>query len=314
MGEWLEQLVPWGTEVIVWSQSLSNDWLEAVFLFFTMLGYQPFYFLALPLVYWCVDKKLGAGLGFASLFSAWLNSLVKFVFRIPRPADPRIRIPIPDVNPSFPSGHAQNAVVFWGYLASHVRSVGFWIVAVIAILGTGLSRIVLGVHYPQDVLGGWLIGIVLFLVYLRLEPPVRRWLGRQGRGVQFALAVSVPLILIFVHPAGLQGRYPAEDAVTAMAALTGFGIGIIMERDWVRFRVPGPRRQKVLRYLAGLFIVLVFYLGPALLVDEHWPQPLEAVARYVRYGLLGWAVAFLGPWIFVRLRLAEQASDSEGDR
>jgi hypothetical protein len=116
----------------------------------------------------------------------------------------------------------------------------------------------------------------------------------------------VPLLLIVVHPAGLDGRYPAEDAITSMAAAAGLGIGVVMERTWVSFRVEGPWWHRVLRYVVGLVIVFLLYLGPALLVPDHWSQPIESVVRFLRYGLLAWGMAFLIPWIFVRLRLARQ--------
>jgi len=38
MGEWLQSLLPWGTEAIVWVQSFIPPWLEALFQFFTFLG------------------------------------------------------------------------------------------------------------------------------------------------------------------------------------------------------------------------------------------------------------------------------------
>lgn len=307
MESWLQSLVPWGTEVIVWAQSHSNYWLDAVFAFFTFLGYEQFYLLVLPVVYWSIDKRTGMGLGCVSLLSAWVNSAIKFVFLIPRPSDPRIRIPFPETIPSFPSGHAQNAVVNWGYLAYRFRNRAFWLVALVAMVGIGLSRVFLGVHFPQDVIGGWLIGLVLLALYVRAEPPVSRWLGRQSPAVQLVLAVLVPTVLIFLHPADAQGRYPAEGAITIMSALIGLGIGVIMERAWVRFRVDGIWWLRLVRYLIGLLVIIPFYLGPALLIPEHLPPGQGAALRFVRYALLGWVVAFLGPWLFVRLRLAHES-------
>ncbi len=311
MGGWLESLVPWGTEVIVWVQSFSNSRLDAVFMFFTFLGYEEFYLVILPLVYWSIHKEVGIKLGFISLFSAWLNSAIKYLFAIPRPSDPRIRVPLPESTPSFPSGHAQNAVVNWGYLAYRAGSLVFWLVAILMILGISLSRVFLGVHYPQDIVGGWLIGLVLLVVYVRVEPPVSRWLGRQTAGVQLALAVFLPLAMILVHPADTLGHYPAEAAVTPMSALLGLGVGIVMERAWVRFRVEGVWWRRGIRYVAGLLVVAVFYLGPKMLLPEHLGYGLETLSRFARYALLGWAVAFLAPWIFVRLRLADQAGGSK---
>ncbi len=310
MDGWLESLVPWGTGIIVWAQSLGNDGLDTVFMFFTFLGYEEFYLVILPLVYWSIHKEVGIKLGFISLFSAWLNSAIKYLFAIPRPSDPRIRVPLPQSTPSFPSGHAQNAVVNWGYLAYRAGSLVFWLVAVMIILGISLSRVFLGVHYPQDIIGGWLIGLILLVIYVKAEPPASRWLGRQAMGVQLVLAVLLPLALILVHPADTLGYYPAEAAVTPMSALFGLGVGIVMERAWVRFRVEGVWWRRVIRYLVGLLVVAVFYVGPKLLLPEQSGYGLETLARFARYALLGWVVAFLAPWIFVRMRLADQVPGS----
>ena len=306
MGDWLESLVPWGTEVIVWVQSLSNPWLDAVAISFTNLGNEEFYLLALPVIYWCIHREVAVSLSYVSLLSAWLNSVIKYLFKIPRPSDPRIRILWPADQPSFPSGHAQNAVVNWGYLVYRFRKPVLWLVAVIAIVGIGLSRIVVGVHYPQDVIAGWLIGLVWLLVYVLVEPPVSRWVGQKRPVFQALLALGLPLLLIFVHPADTAGHYPAPEALTAMGALAGLGVGVVMERAWVRFRVAGVWWRRTLRYLVGITIVGLLYVVPKLLFPDDLAYGLEAPLRFVRYALVGWAVAFLAPWLFARLRLAER--------
>lgn len=306
MGEWLESLVPWGTEVIVWAQSLSNEWLDAVWEFLTRLGYAEFYFVLLPFIYWCLNRRIGAGLGYVALLSEWVNSFIKHIFRIPRPNDPRIRVPLPETSPSFLSGHAQNAVVNWGYLAIRFRNPIFTVIAVIVILGIGLSRIFLGVHFPQDVIGGWLVGLVLLLVYIWAEEPVTTWIAGQRSAVQVALAIGGPVVLIFLHPADTEGFYPTERAIIPMAAMVGFGLGLIMERAWVRFTVEGAWWRRILRFLLGLALVAVLYLGSRVLIPEGLAHGLESLLRFVRYALVGWAGSFLAPWLFVKLRLAPQ--------
>lgn len=76
---------------------------------------------------------------------------------------------------SFPSGHSLEAVAFYGVVAlivfRHTRQKAFSsiapILAILLILGIGLSRIYLGVHYPTDVAAGYLTGSVwLAAVYL----------------------------------------------------------------------------------------------------------------------------------------------------
>lgn len=309
MQEFLESLVPWGTDVLVQGQSLSSEWMVAVFAALSFLGNEEFYVLLLPLVYWCLDRRIGIALGYISLLSAWLNSAVKYIFAIPRPTDPRLVVDYPETSPSFPSGHAQNAVANWGYLAVRFRKAAIIVAAIVLIVLIGLSRIVLGVHFPQDVLGGWLIGLLLLVAYAWAQPRIARWLAVQSRGTQAVLAVIVPLLLLFVYPADTEGRYPAEPAVTTAGTLLGFGLGIVMERAWLRFSVDGSLGRRTLRLLAGLVVLLVFYAGPRLLLPEGMDYGLEALVRFLRYALSGWVAAFLCPWIFLRLRLADREPD-----
>ena len=307
MGEWLESLMPWGTDVLVAIQSYSSEWLVAFFTFFTYLGREEVYLGLVALIFWCVDRQIGIGLAYLSLLSAWINNALKYLFAIPRPSDPRLVIPLPETSPSFPSGHAQSALANWGYLALRFRNRILWAAVIIVIVGIGLSRLVLGVHFPQDVIGGWLIGLVLLVVYAWAEMPVRRWVGGQKTMVQLVLAIGVPLLLLFLHPVDTEGLYPAKAAIMPTSAMVGLGIGLIMERAWVRFTVDGEWWRRGLRYLLGVILVGIVYLGPKLILHEEMPYSLEATARFVRYALVGWVGAFLGPWLFVRLRLAGQA-------
>ncbi|MBN1135815.1 MAG: phosphatase PAP2 family protein [Anaerolineae bacterium] len=311
MDQWLESLVPWGTNAIVWVQSVVSQGLDPIFKFFTYLGYEELYLVLLPLVYWCISKPVGIGLGYIAMLSAWLNGAFKNIFDIARPCeapnscDTPIRIPLPETSFSFPSGHAQNAVANWGYLALHFRRWTGWVVAVILMLGIGLSRIVLGVHFPEDVIGGWLIGLVLLAAFALFAPVVGHWVARQKMPVQVALATGLPFLLIFLHPTDRAGLYPAEDAVKTMSALIGMGVGVLMERAWLGFRVDGAWWRRALRLLVGLVIVVIFYAGPKLIIPDGLPYGLDTAVRLVRYVVLGWVIAFGCPWLFVRLKLAD---------
>ncbi|MFE9774425.1 phosphatase PAP2 family protein [Streptomyces sp. NPDC005931] len=73
---------------------------------------------------------------------------------------------------AFPSGHAMTATVVLGLLLwlLHRRGVGrvLWhtvlTLAVVSVIGVGLTRVWLGVHWPTDVVGGWLLGTLVVTV------------------------------------------------------------------------------------------------------------------------------------------------------
>jgi undecaprenyl-diphosphatase len=77
---------------------------------------------------------------------------------------------------SFPSGHSALGMVAYGIVAvlvSRSRLPARWRTAIIVALGAlvaliGLSRIWLGVHYPTDVIAGWVAGGVIVLAYAAL--------------------------------------------------------------------------------------------------------------------------------------------------
>jgi len=88
----------------------------------------------------------------------------------------------PDVEPhlvmvktsSFPSGHATSSMIFYLTLALALTAGTRWrrIAAAGSIflsLLIGTSRVMLGVHWPSDVIGGWAFGMLWVLLTLRLS-------------------------------------------------------------------------------------------------------------------------------------------------
>lgn len=119
----------------------------------------------------------------ASCGGWFINSALKLLFQRPRPdLVPHLR----DVMTlSFPSGHAmQSAVVYLtlGALSMHIaqRRLSKFYCMSVAMLATALvgsSRIYLGVHYPTDVLAGWLIGLSWALLCWMIERSLERRAG-----------------------------------------------------------------------------------------------------------------------------------------
>lgn len=97
------------------------------------------------------------------LSGSWLlNGIFKSLFRRKRP-DLWASSKRP-MDYSYPSGHAMSAISFYGLLAAsltHCLSIPLGVTATLATgltLGVGFSRVYLGVHWPTDVLSGWVAG------------------------------------------------------------------------------------------------------------------------------------------------------------
>ena len=84
---------------------------------------------------------------------------------------------------SFPSGHATSSMIFYLTVALALAAGTRWqrpaaVVAVILSLCVGLSRVMLGVHWPSDVVGGWSFGLLWVLLTLK---PAERLLRADSR-------------------------------------------------------------------------------------------------------------------------------------
>ena len=292
MGEFLKSLMPWGADAIVWVQQFSSGALDALFKTATYMGKEQFYILFLPILYWCVNKYVGRAVSVVFLLSEYVNGFLKDLFGLPRPHDydPRIRAPLPETSPSFPSGHSQGSLVFWGGIASLVRRWWMWIVSTVLVLLISLSRIYLGVHFPQDILGGWIVSLVILALYL--------WALRLLRGVrvplaaQIALALAVPLLLFVLHP--------SESATMVTGVAFGMLPGFVLEARVVRFSAGGVWWKRIVRFVVGVIPLLALYLGLKVVFPEG------EMFRFVRYALVGLWAGWLAPWTFVALRLADR--------
>ena len=115
-----------------------------------------------------------------------LEFALKLCFQRARPV-PFFDIPAPH-SYSFPSGHALGALCFYGMLAHEMTAVTdrralqwlLWMVAVIMILVIGFSRIYLGVHYPSDVVAGYVAGVVWLMAMILAEREFPKWRHRRG--------------------------------------------------------------------------------------------------------------------------------------
>jgi membrane-associated phospholipid phosphatase len=169
-------------------------------MFFSFLGSEQFFLLIAPAIYWCINAQIGLRLGIFLALTAGVNSILKLIFHGPRPYwyDPRVIALAGESSFGVPSGHSQSAVVVWGSLAASIGKRWLGLLAGVLIILIGLSRMYLGVHFPLDVLAGWLIGLLLLWILIKIEPPVLSWLRQKNLGAQISAALFASLLIILI--------------------------------------------------------------------------------------------------------------------
>jgi len=292
----MEALLQWGIDLILAIQQIHGPALDSIFRAITFMGEEEFYLLLLPLLFWCIDSRLGACLAILLLFSSYLNADLKDLFQQPRPFNfnPNVQLAYAE-GFGLPSGHAQSSMIAWATIATWTRKTWFWVAAIVLIVLIGFSRVYLGVHFPTDVLVGWSIGAALLGLYLALQPKIGNRLAQLSLCLQILLALAIPIVLFLIHP--------VADTAAIMGALAGVGVGLTLRHQYISLNISGTWWHCALRFLIGIAVVFALYLG------LKWLFPSDGLVFYhallfLGYGIIGLWVSLGAPWLFRILRLA----------
>jgi YegS/Rv2252/BmrU family lipid kinase len=156
-----------------------------------------------------------------------LTTGVKLFYGRARPTwqDPVHRL----VSKSFPSGHASSAAALAGVLmvlalmlirkANARRAV--YVGAVLLALVIGYDRVLLGRHFPTDVIGGWLLGAFVVLVWLSVYSPLPRSHAESADPLPQAVP-SDRVLAVVLNPIKVEDIGQFRSIVAAMAAEAGW--------------------------------------------------------------------------------------------
>lgn len=151
----------------------SSPFVKGVTVFFA----EYFPYLVIVLFALCVYREapifyrkflyLGEGLIAGVLARAGVEVIRFVVFRLrPFASDPTIHALISESSYSFPSGHAGFFFALATVVYAHNKRVGSWFF--VSALLIGIARVASGVHYPTDILGGAVLGVLVGYGVVRL--------------------------------------------------------------------------------------------------------------------------------------------------
>lgn len=249
---------------------------DSFFSFITNIAVDYYAFIIPLIIFWTYNKRKGIisllSLGVSDL----LNAFTKIIFCIYRPwiRDSRIK-PLEAALPgatgySFPSGHATCAgAVYSSLIYNFKKHKGIVILSVLMIALTMFSRNYVGVHTPQDVFVGLLLGIISTLIAVAIANFVEK--NKNGDiivliiGIVFAIAVIV-FAQVKAYPIDyVDGKIIVDPEVLKVNSFKGPGefLGILfawfIERRFIKFDTSGTTYQKVLRCLVGVLLLVFLY-------------------------------------------------------
>jgi len=325
----MEMLWQPGISIILWLQSLGPG-VTAPMRLLSFLGQVEFYLIILPALYWCWDSKKALRLGVLLMLSGALNEALKVAFHQPRPfwVSPAVKALSVETTFDLPSGHAQQAVCVWGWLAHRTRRAQAWALAVLLIVLISVSRAYLGVHFPHSLVLGAAVGAALLGAFARWERTASVWLARLSLPKQLGIALLASLSLLGLTGAALaslqgwsvptpwtqlvlqKAGEPIEAlapvyAVMSAGVLFGLGAGAAWLRHRGGFSAKGTIIQRLLRYPLGMAALVILWFG----VESRLPDGMGPVAlglRYLHASLIGLWVAGAAPLLFRRLGLADR--------
>jgi len=329
-GGHMNPLIDFGISFITTFQSLGS-WLETPMKAFSFLGSENFYLIFLPLIYWSIDAKLGIRIGFILFTGASINQYFKLPLHGSRPywVNTDVRAMASEIGFGVPSGHAEIGTGLWGMIAAYYRKTWIWVTALLLIFLVGLSRLYLGVHFPHDVLTGWILGFLTLWIIVRFWEPVEVRVKQMSfwNQIGLAFAASMAILLIgvlifffsrnFVLPhewfanaahANADAPDPFTFSMETIVLSAGVLFGLCTGLAWMAprggFSASGLVWKRAARYVIGIIGVAIIYVG----LKAIFPSGDTFVSylfRYIRYIFVGFWVSGGAPWTFAKLNLIE---------
>ena len=267
-------------EYLLFLQNFRNSINDALTPFMEGISFFAISYIVLLIafVYWCIDKKKGLFIFFALKISHLINAVVKLTACVYRPWIKDARV-LPAGNAietatgySFPSGHTMMSVPIYGSLAifTKKRKLLCSLFIILALL-TMFSRNYLGVHTPQDVLVGCVMGLLSIYITGRVFEYIERYPEKENKvmAIIFVLALAgFAYVNLKSYPMDyVNGKLlvnPNKMTVDSWGDIGGLMALIIMyciEKRCVNFSATGFNPKGIILGIIGLIPLALMIYG-----------------------------------------------------
>jgi hypothetical protein len=201
---------------------------------------------------------------------------------------------------SFPSGHAQVGIFLWCGFAYYLRDKRLSIVCLFVGLMIALSRPYLGVHYPQDITAGALLGLATLVICILFEKKQYAPLKKLPFWAQ------VPCLLILFISYLCVINDPKHYGFLVVFACLGFWLGCQFEEKYIQF-IPLASPSSLLKQsMIGIFGLLLLYQGVNQVL-HYVPADLMLGFHSLQYCLLGLWISYGVPALCSRINLVSSS-------
>lgn len=265
----------WGLDVVLSLQASRNEFLEILVTVLNFMGEELFFVAIIALVYWSFSKRVGT----RALIALVVISLAVFIFKdlLGRPRPFQVSQLVQPVFEAegfgIPSGHTAVALTLWGYLAFVIRKAWVTVLVVLYVMAQGLGRMIAGVHFPQDIIAGLILGSVILALYIPLADRAMALWKQRSLWQQVAVALIFAALGLLIFP-------DSEANLTVVGLLVGGCLGIAFESRFVQFKIHEALARRAIQYLLGLALSIALLLGLDVLFGEAEPAHILRLIRY----------------------------------
>ena len=328
----MEQIWFWELHIIQQLQQIPDAFI-VFFRVITSLVSENFYMVLMPIFFWCIDMSIGYRFTLILILGNWSNTFFKMLLHLPRPFWLSSNIKAHAIETSFglPSGHSTNASSIWLFLAKQYKHKKGLVVLFVAImLLIMISRLFLGMHFISDVVSGFLLGVILLVIFFWVDKKYATKIDAFSLSQKIILSILATMFFIgigflpiwtntFTLPTewiekSIQATggvapdpFNPKSIVTLGGVLFSMNIGYaLLKQTKHPMNTDGTIIQHIIRIVIGLAGVMVLRIG----IKALYP-PVEGTLLYIfdflRYAIIAFWIAYIAPLIFLKFNLYKKS-------